>query len=48
MFATVEFHGQLSACFAEIPQRKSEGDHLIELRRMGSTADPANFPISAE
>jgi len=46
MSATVEFHGQLSACLAEIPQRKSEGDHLIELRRMGSTADPSDFTIA--
>src|SRR3977135_100090 len=46
MSATVEFHGQLSACLAEIPQRKSEGDHLIELRRMGCTADPSDFTIA--
>ena len=48
MSATVEFHGQLRAWFAEIPQWKSEGDHLIELRRTGSTADPADFTIAAK
>src|SRR5688572_33258565 len=45
--ATVEFHGQLSACVAEIPQRKCEGDHLVELRRMDIVARPYLLDVCA-
>src|SRR6185295_4323253 len=48
MSAAVEFHGQRCTRFTEIPQRKAECDHGVQLWRERRTADPAHFTISAE
>lgn len=47
VLAPIAFHSEFCPCRAEVSQRKSKGDSLVELRRMDGAADPAYLTIAA-
>ena len=48
MSMSLNFYGQLCAGLTEISERKSKGNHLVELGRTDGAADPSDFAVSTE